>query len=118
MTTLTIEVNDNNDLFLPDGRNLNILSGEKAMVQVIKAAHQMRLGEDLYDVENGVDYLGTVFKSPVDEDGARKSIADAILKKADVAGIDSLTVTIQNGILGFTAEVVSIYGERIKVSNQ
>lgn len=118
MTTLTIEVNANNDIFLPDGRNLNILSGEPAMVQVIRAAHLMRLGEAMYDVTNGVDYMGTVFTSPVDQDGARQSLANAILKKQDVAGIETLTVTIQDGVFDFEAQVVTIYGDRIKVSNQ
>lgn len=117
MTTLTIEVNSKNDIYLPDGRNINILSGEKAMVQVVRAAHLMRRGEDMYDVDNGVNYLDTVFSSPVDQDGARQSIINAILKKPDVAGIENLTVTISNGTLDFEAEIVTIYGTTIKVGN-
>lgn len=116
MTTRTIQVNDNNDMYLPDGRNLFIISGEPAMTQVIRAAHLMRKGEDLYDVENGVDYFGTIFNSPSDVDGFRKSISDAILKKPDVRAIESLAIDVTGEVCAFTAEVITVYGNTIKVS--
>lgn len=118
MTTLTIKTNENNDIYLPDGRNISIISGVDALSQNIRAAHLIRLGEDIYDVDNGVDYMGTVFTSPPDLDAARQSIANAILKKTDVNGIESLTVTVTGDVLDFEAEIVTIYGDTIKLGSQ
>lgn len=118
MTTLTIKVNENNDIYLPDGRNLFIIENQDALVQTIGLAHKMRKGEDLYDVNNGIDYLGVVFTSPVDEDSARQQISNAILKKADVLGIETLTLTISENVLAFEAQIVTAYGDTIKIGNQ
>lgn len=118
MTTLTIKVNDNNDLYLPDGRNLFIIENQDALVQTIGLAHKMRKGEDLYDVNNGIDYLGVVFTSPVDEDTARQQLSNAILKKVDVLGIETLVTTISNNALDFEAQIVTAYGDTIKVGTQ
>ena len=118
MATLTIEVNENNDIYLPDGRNLSIIAGVAALTQTIKQAHLMQKGEDLYDQSNGVDYLGTIFSSPRDEDGARQSIANAILKKSDVQSIEALDITFDGGVTDFTANIITIYGDAIKIGSQ
>lgn len=117
MATLTIQTNDNNDLFLPDGRNLSIIEGVDALSQNIRHAHLMRKGEDLYDQSNGVDYLGTVFGSPKDIDGARQSIANAILKKEDVQGIEQLDISVEGDVLSFAARIITVYGDAINVGS-
>ncbi len=113
MATLTIKTDDNNDIYLPDGRNLTIISGLPALIQNIKHAHLMRKGEDLYDQNNGVDYLGTVFNSPKDIDGARQGIANAILKQGDVQGIEALDISIEGDVLSFTAQIITAYGDQV-----
>ncbi|QDH49602.1 tail lysozyme [Pantoea phage Kyle] len=117
MASVTILTNENNDIFLPDGRNLSIIKGLPALTQNIRHAHLMRKGEDLYDQENGVDYLGTVFSSPRDEDGARQSIANAILKKEDVKSIETLQISFNGDVMDFAAEIVTVYGDTIKLGS-
>lgn len=116
MATITIQTDENNDLFLPDGKNLNILSGETALAQNIRHAGLMRKGEDIYDIDNGVDYFGAIFTPVVDYDAARQSIAAAILKKPDVINIDSLDITIVDDEFQYQAVVLTDYGI-VKVSS-
>lgn len=116
MSTATIQVNENNDIFLPDGRNLNILQDAPACAQSVRQAGLMRLGENIYDQLDGVDYLGTIFIGTPDYDAARQSIANAILKVPDVIGIQSLIIDIQGDVLYYNADILTAYG-KLTVSN-
>lgn len=117
MASVTIETNENNDLYLPDGRNLSIINGLDALKQNIRHAHLMRKGEDLYDQSNGVDYFGTVFNSPKDIDGARQSIANAILKKEDVQSIETLEISFEGDVMNFAAQIITVYGDSIPITS-
>ncbi len=117
MATSTIQTNSNNDLFLADGQNLVLLTGEAACVQNIQQAVLMRLGEDIFNQTSGVDYLGAIFTPQPSYDAARKSIVNAILACPDVYSIDSLTITISGNTFNYVANVVTAYGTLI-VSNQ
>jgi hypothetical protein len=116
MATTTLQTNELNDLFLPDGRNLVLISGEDACVQNIQQAVLMRLTEDIYDQNKGVDYLGAIFSPQVDYDAARKSISSAILGCPDVISIDSLIITIDGDVFNYVAQIITIYGP-LPVSN-
>jgi hypothetical protein len=117
MATSTIQTNDNNDIYLPDGRNIFIMSGEAACEQNIRQATLMRLKEDIYNQNNGVDYFGTIFTPQQNYDAARKSLSTVILACPDVLSIESLTITITANTFNYVANVVTIYGP-LKVSNQ
>jgi hypothetical protein len=110
MAIVTLQVNSDNDLFLPDGRNFGILSGEEALAQNLPLAGKMIPGEDLYDTTNGVDYFNDVFSQQENYDMARSSISNAILKKPDVLSIRSLVLNINENVFSYTAEVSTIYG--------
>lgn len=71
----------------------------------------MRLGEDIYNVNNGVDYFGTVFTPQQNYDAARKSLQTAILAVPDVLSIESLTITVDVNTFNFVAEISTIYGQ-------
>lgn len=116
MATSTIQANELNDLFLPDGRNLVLISGETACVQNIQQAVLMRKTEDIYDQNNGVDYLGAIFSPQVNYDAARASISAAILGCPDVISIDSLVITISGNDFNYVANVITTYGP-LPVSN-
>lgn len=110
MATSTIQTNENNDIYLADGQNLVILTGEDACVQNILQATLMRLGEDGFNQTAGVDYFGAIFTPQVSYDLARKSISNAILGCPDVYGIESLTITISGNTFNYVANVVTAYG--------
>ena len=116
MATTTLQTNSANDLYLPDGKNLAVISGIPACAQNILQATLMRLGENIYGVLEGVDYFGTIFTPQPDYDAFRQSLADAILGCPDVISIESLTVAVVGNNFNYTALVNTIYGP-IPVSN-
>lgn len=117
MTATTLQTNAVNDLFLPDGKNLVVISGIPACSQNIRQATLMRTGENIYGILEGVDYFGTVFTPQPDYDAFRQSLADAILGCPDVISIESLTVSVVGTDFNYTALVNTKYGP-IPVSNK
>jgi hypothetical protein len=107
----TILVNDNEDIYLPDGRNLTIISGKDACAQSVRQRTKMRLGENQYNVNEGVDYFGTIFAPQVNYDAARKSISDTIMTTPDVISVEQLTITIDGNTFEYEADVMTIYGQ-------
>src|SRR5579864_7544318 len=110
MSSLTIQTNSVNDLYLPDGRNLFLLSGIDACVQNVQQACLMRLGEDVYNTSTGVDYFGTIFTPQQNYAAARKSIIDTILSVGDVISVDSLTIAIEGNTFNFVAAIITTFG--------
>ena len=110
MSTTTIQTDANEDLFLPDGRNLSLLSGAAALVQSTRQKCRMRLSEDIYDQSNGVDYFGTIFTPQQDYDAARKSIIDNLMRVPDVISIESLTINVQGESFNYEAQIMTTYG--------
>lgn len=110
MALSTIELNSNNDLYCPDGKNLSIISGQSALVQDIRLACLLVLGEDIFNTTRGVDYFGTVFTAHKDVDAFRLSLVKAITAFADVISIQSLTITQESGNLNWTARILTVYG--------
>jgi hypothetical protein len=110
MATSTLQTNSNNDLYLPDGRNLIVVGGIPACSQSIGQATKMRLGEDIYSTLAGVDYFGTVFTPQPDYDAARQSLTTAILSCPDVISIESLSIEISADSFNYVAEINTIYG--------
>lgn len=117
MATNTIQTDENNDLFLPDGRNLSIITGAAACAQNVLHKTLMRTTEDAYDTLNGVDYFGTIFTAHIDIDAARKSLTNAILSVPDVISVESLTIEVIKDSFKYVAKIMTIYGP-LTVSNQ
>lgn len=116
MATSTLQIDSNNDLYLPDGRNLNLLTDINAVVQDVRCATLMRKGEDVYDVLSGVDYLGYIFTPQPSYDDARRSIIKAIESSPDTLNVESLTMTITENTLSYDAQTRTIYG-KITIGN-
>jgi len=111
MATLTLQTtSDTEDLYLPDGHNLVLLTGLPAVTQDVRSATKMRLTEDLYNANNGVDWLGTVLTAQPDFDMFRKSLSDNILNSPDVVDIQSLVIDNTQDVVNFTASIVTLYG--------
>lgn len=111
MSTSTLQVNSNNDLFLPDGKNLSILTGIEAVVQDVRCATLMRKGEDVYNVLAGVDYFGYIFTPQPSYDNARRSLISAIESSPEVLTVESLTMTITENTLSYEAKTRTVYGQ-------
>jgi hypothetical protein len=113
-------------MYLVDGRNLGFLTGSAACAQNILQKTLMVLGENQYNVNDGVDYFGTVFTPQPDYDLARESLENNILECPDVTGISSLTITptvvvnpnsgLNEEQFSYQADVTTVY-DTITVSN-
>lgn len=110
MATATLQVDDKNDLFLPDGRNLVVIVGAPACLQDALSKTRMRKNEDIYNVGNGVDYFGTIFTPQPDDSAARKSIIDNIQASPDVLGVDQLNIAISGDSFTYEAQIMTLYG--------
>jgi len=110
MSTLTIDCDSNNDISLVDGRNIVMISGSEACSQNLLQKSLMRLGEDQYNTQDGVDYFGAIFTPQPNYDNARQSITRNLLECPDVLSIQSLTITIEADVFIYVARVNTIYG--------
>lgn len=110
MSIKTIKTNSNNDMVLVDGKNLGFIEGEPALQQSTREYGLMRKGENIFNIDEGVDYMGTIFASPKDLDGGRASLANALVKHPDVLGIESLVFTESDNKLFWVARLNTIYG--------
>ena len=111
MSIATLQTNDLEDLYLPDGRNLNILSDQLACVQSARQATKMRLSENIFNINQGVRYLESIFSPQPDFDAARKSLSDAILSVPDVLSIEALTISVSGNSFVFDAQILTVYGQ-------
>lgn len=110
MASTTIKTDSNNDLYLVDGRHFGLISGEEACAQSIRSAGLMRKGEDIYNTEDGVDYLGVIFVQNSDLDLARQQLSAAISKHKDVLSIESLSIDMNGNDMNWEARVMTTYG--------
>lgn len=110
MAIKTIKTNANNDLFLADGKNFVFIDKEPALSQSTRQYGLMRKGENIFNVDEGVEYFETMFSSPRDLDGARASLAKVLTKHPDVLSIESLVLTESGNELFWTARLNTIYG--------
>lgn len=110
MATQTILCNENNDMFLPNGRDIEMVFDALACAQNLKQRSLERLGENQYNTTEGIDYFGTIFTPQPNYDAARRSISQNLLACPDVVNIDSLTINPTDGVFNFIANVHTIYG--------
>lgn len=117
MPLTTLLTNENNDIYCPDGQNLVLIQDEEALLQEVRSAGLMRLGEDIFNTLSGVDYFGTAFAAHKDLDGLRVSLINAITQFDDVISINQMTVTQSGDYVIWTASILTVYGETT-VSNE
>jgi hypothetical protein len=116
MAISTLQCNDNEDLYLPDGRNLMLLTGQDAVVQSVRQRCKMRLGENQFNTQEGVDYFGSIFSPQPNLDNAFVSLSNAILSTPDVLSIESLTINVSDGVFNYVANITTIYSSNVEVS--
>lgn len=110
MATQTILCDENNDMYLPNGRDISMVFDALACAQNLKQRSLERLGENQYNTAEGVDYFGTVFTPQPDYDGARRSLSQNLLACPDVINIDSLTINVVANVFNYIAVIRTIYG--------
>lgn len=118
MAISTLQCNANEDLYLVDGRNLGILTGQDAVVQSVRQRCKMRLGENQFNTQEGVDYFGSIFSPQPNIDAAFVSIQNAILSTPDVLSVESLSINVSGGVFSYTANITTIYSTNVTVADE
>lgn len=93
MAIVTIAADLNNDLYLPDGHNLELISGENAVVQGLEQATKMVRGENPFNADEGVGYFDYIFCPVPNYDMFRFDLTQAALSVPDVVSVQDITMT-------------------------
>lgn len=105
-----------NDIGLDEsGKNLAMLSGEEAVMRVVKHRVQTRKYELLFDMNKGIPYTETIFDNPfylpLWSDNLKKTI-EGTEEVVSVAYINP-ELDSTNRKLKYTCGITTIYGYRI-----
>ncbi len=101
---------DTNDIAFTDGVNIAFIDGSDACAQNLRQKSLMRLGEDQYDTQDGIDYFGTVFTPQPNFDAARQSLVANLLRCPDVISIKQLDINVIADVFFYRAQIVTVYG--------
>ena len=115
--TQTFGVNENNDLFIGSDGNLSIVSGQQAVLFACASAAKAQLGEMIYAVNQGIPNFQAVWVGTPNLQQFEAALRNTLLNVSGVVQVDSITFTQTNtskgNILGYTAVIVTEYGETI-----
>lgn len=112
MTTLSIAVDENNDIYLDANGNLAIVYDLDAVRQDCDHAAKTLLGELIFDSNTGVPYLQTIFSGIVNFAQFEASLRDALLQaNSAVVQVLNVSVTQTGNTVSYRAEIESTYGQ-------
>ena len=108
--TQSVLTNSNNDIYLDANGNLAMGFGVPAVKQACFNVSKASLGEEIFSTLNGIPFFQAVFVGVPNIQMFQSYLRSAILSVPGVALIQSLTVTVQNNTLSYTAVIETIYG--------
>ena len=106
-------VNDENDIFANANGTLAFVEDEAAVDQDVKHGLKSQKGEMIYNKQEGVDYLGTIFAPFPNVETFIKSCRENIRRKADVLSVDSFEVFKEDNIAKFEAVITTKFGKQV-----
>lgn len=108
--TFSFLTDANNDLYVAADGNLATASGIDATVQATQNATQTILGECVFDITAGLPNFETVWNGVPNPAQFETALRQTILSVTGVVDIISLTVSLVDGIAGYTAEILTAFG--------
>ena len=105
----TFAVDSNNDLFLTNG-SITLAYDVYAVENVAKNAAQAQLGEMVLNTEQGIPNFQVVWVGTPNIPQFEIALRNTLLQISNVTGISSLTTTIANNVLYYTAVILTTYG--------
>ncbi len=110
--TRTLASNAANDLIVDALDSLSVLTGLTAVAADCRSAMQAQLGEMVYAQDRGIPTLATIWNqyNPAQFEAAGRR---ALLRIADVTGVESIAVVRDSGVVRYTATIRTIYGETV-----
>lgn len=114
--TVTFGTNADNDLYLgPDG-NLVVLTGLAAVTAVCETTSRALLTEMIYQVNSGIPYFESIFVGSPNYAIFRSYLINALLAVDGVQNVQSLTLTVNKGVLHYQATIQTKFGPGV-ISN-
>lgn len=110
--TKLFAVNGENDIFAKANGTLAFVEDEAAVDQNVKHALKSQLGEMIYNKQEGVDYLGTIFAPFPNVEAFIQSCRINILRVEGVISITSFEVFKENDVSKFETTIISQFGSQ------
>lgn len=111
--TVTFGVNEQNDIFINSSGNLDIQTGIEATAQACAQISKAQLGEIIYAAQEGIPNFQTIWNGVSNIVQWEAALRAALLSIEGVQNILNLTTSLQNNVLSYTAEILTIYGTTI-----
>jgi hypothetical protein len=110
--TRSIAMNSKNDLYRSSDGNLALVYDQDAIMQNCRSAAQTKLGELIYDQENGVPMDQTIFDQwlPDQFEAAMRRVLTAV---DGVVEVRAFSVTKEDDKVIYSATIQTIYSEDI-----
>lgn len=106
-------VNGENDIFANANGTLAMVEGEAAVDQNVKHALKSQLREMVYNQQEGVDYLGTIFAPFPNVEAFIQSCRANILRVSGVLSITSFEVFKEDDVSIFETTIISEFGTQV-----
>lgn len=109
MSTLSIAIDENNDIYMAPNGNLATVTDLDAVGQNCITAMQAQRGEMMYQVDDGMPSQVVAFDTfnPVQFEAAARTI---LLNVAGVTEVTAFSVTQVDDAIVYTATILTIYG--------
>lgn len=101
---------DTNDIFIAASGNLEILQGQDAVEAACATASKLQLGEAVLQTGLGLPNFQVVWVGNPNIAIFQQYLRNALLNVKGVVKITSLTTKVANGVLSYTAEIESAFG--------
>jgi hypothetical protein len=111
--TITLGLNENNDLFLDDTGNIAIFSALSAAVQNCSTATKAQLGEMIFANDSGMPNFQVVWVGQPNIPQFEAALRSTLSAVPDVTAVLDINTTRTDDILNYTATISTIYGNGV-----
>jgi hypothetical protein len=109
--SLTLPVDENNDLFIGSDGALSLSRSQDAVMQTAQQAAQTQLGELLYAIETGMPNFQVIWNGAPNVSQFEAFFRRTVLEVTGVIEVVSLVVQTRNNTLSYSATLRTIYGQ-------
>jgi hypothetical protein len=108
--TQTLGTDSNNDIHIGIDGNVVLLSGVHAVLAACETASKAQLGEMVLATGNGIPNFQAVWVGSPNYAIFQSYLRSTLLKVDGVIDVESLTLTVKEGILSYYATIKTQYG--------
>jgi len=108
--TITLAVDDLNDLFIGGDGALAVVSELEATLQACEHAAKTQLSEMIYAVDAGIPNFATVWNGSPNKSQFEAYLRRTLLAVENVTEVPELSTVIANHVLSYRAVIKTIFG--------